>query len=458
MNGKDGTAMAENLQFILQMMDFAWFAAIAIRALSWATLCHGPVWRWRRPGRTAVETLLLAAFITAGQFLIGLVGGYRLNLLPQIVLHGTAGALLLRFCSRCRKKSKAVMWCSMLAGSCTINSISGQCSFLVGEFLSAGAAEGVARTVVLLLMLPLAVYLHSFSLQEYERVPASGLAAILIGDVGIISMTVLEVLWAGADYRITITFLVAYVFILGMVVAAMQSIHDMCTEQNEIVELQAERQRLYSERELARMMADNLDDLRGIRHDLKNQYAYMQILLSQRRYGELEEYFLQSSEHLLPQLGRFIDCGNRTVNTILNMEFAKARKESVAFTHQLVVPPVLPFSEDDLCAALTNLLDNAIEECARLLRAGQTDVSLRLEIYPQKSYLFILCRNTTDRTELARSGRGLRTTKGDDRFHGYGTRIITKVAEKYNGCAEFGLSGGMFVAKLLLDMTVEDRL
>ena len=30
-------------------------------------------------------------------------------------------------------------------------------------------------------------------------------------------------------------------------------------------------------------------------------------------------------------------------------------------------------------------------------------------------------------------GRGLRTTKGDDRLHGYGTRIISKIAEKYNG-------------------------
>ncbi len=450
--------MAENVQFALKIMDFAWFAAIAIRALSWAVLCCGPVWSWRRPVRPAVETLLAAAFIMAGLILLALAGGYRLYLLPQMFLHGAVGALLLRFCSGSQKKSKLVMWCSMLAGSCTIYSIAGQCSFLVGEFLSSGAAEGAVRTVVLLLTLPLAAYLHAFSLQNYEQVPPSGLAAILVGDGCIIAMNVLEVLWAGQDYRITVTFLVAYVFILGMVVAAMQGMNDMCAEQNAIVELQAERQRLYSERELARMMSDNLDDLRGIRHDLKNQYAYMQILLSQRRYGELEEYFRQSSEHLLPQLGQFIDCGNRPVNTILNMEFAKARKEGVAFTHQLVVPPVLPFSEDDLCAVLTNLLDNAVEECARLLRAGRADASLRLEIYPQKSYLFILCRNTTGRTELTRSGRGLRTTKGDDRLHGYGTRIISKVAEKYNGCAEFGLSGGMFVAKLLLDMTVEERL
>ena len=450
--------MEENIQFIQEIIDLAWFLDIAICSLSWVMLCHGPLWRWRRPGQTAAELLLMAAVITGGQLLIILLGGMEFYLLLQILLQGTVGAAELHFCSDCHKKSKLVMWCSMLAGSCAISSIGGQCSYLVGTFLSTGFAEGAIRTAVALLTLPLAVYLHSFNLQEHERVPISGLAAILIGDASIIAMNLLEVLYANTDYRITVTFLVSYIFFLFMVVAATQGIYDMCAEQNEIVELQAERQRLHSERELARMTADNLDDLRSIRHDLKNQYAYMQILLSQQRYGELEEYFRQSSQHLLPQLGQFIDCGNRPVNTVLNMEFAKARKERVAFTHQLVVPPVLPFSEDDLCALLSNLLDNAIEECARLLRAGQRDVSLRLEIYPQKSYLFVLCRNTTSRTELARFGRGLRTTKGDDRLHGYGTRIISKIAEKYNGCAEFTLSGGTFVAKLLLDMTVEERL
>lgn len=450
--------MAENLQFAIKVMDAAWFIEIGVWALSWALLCHGWPWRLQDLGQRAAELLLLAAVTAAGQVAILVFTGTTFFLLLRIVLQGIIGALLLHFRSGCQRKARLVMLCSMLAGSCAISSIGGQCSFLVGQFLAKGFFEGAVRNTVSLLTLPLAVYLHSFSLREYEQVPGSGFAAILIGDTSIIAMNILEVCWANADYRITVTFLVAYIFLLLMVVAAMQGIHDMCVEQDKVVELQAERQRLHSERELTRMTQANLDDLRSIRHDLKNQYSYMQILLSQKRYGELEEYFRHSSENLLPQLRQFIDCGNQAVSTILSMEFAKARKEGVKFTHQLVVPPVLPFGEDDLCAVLTNLLDNAIEECTRLLRMGAADVSLRLEIYPQKSYLFLLCRNTTDRTELVRSGQGLRTTKGDDLLHGHGTRIMAKIAEKYNGCVEFGLSGGAFVTKLMLDMTVEESL
>lgn len=452
--------MEENLQFIFDVIDAAWFATIAIRALSWVLLCRGVTWKHSK--RAAGEFLLLAGAMLVGQLPMMLItlllGQFNLQLLFQILLLGVLGAVFLHLCSDCQAKTKMVMWCSMLAGSFAINSISGQCSFLVGEFLARGAAEAVARLAVCLLTLPLAVYLHSFSRQDYEQVPVSGMAAILIGDASILAMNILEALWAGADYRITITFLVAYVFLLLMVVAAIQCIYDMNNEQSKVMELQAERQRLQGERELARMADDNLEELRGIRHDLKNQYAYMQILLSQQRYGELEEYFQQSVEHLLPQVGQIVECGNRALNVILNMEFAKARKAGVVYTHQLVVPPVLPFSEDDVCAAVTNLLDNAIEECTRLRRTGHKDASLRIEIYPQKSYLFIQCCNTTDRTRLERSNRGLRTTKGDERFHGYGTRIISRIAEKYNGCAEFGLSNGTFVAKVLLDMTVEETL
>lgn len=449
--------MEENLQFVIKVMDAAWFLEIVIWALSWTILCHGWSWRPRRPGRWAAELAILAAATGAGQAAVLLFTGTGLYLLLHIALQGVLGGLLLYFRSECHEKARLVMWCSMLAGGYAINSIAGQCSFLVGQFLAAGFAEGAVRCAVSLLTVPLALYLHSFSFEECEQVPGNGLGAILIGDASIIAMNLLEVYWANQDYRITVTFLVAYLFLLLMILAAMRGMHDMRVEQNEIVELQAERQRLHSERELARMTEDNLEDLRSIRHDLKNQYSYMQILLAQRRYGELEEYFQRSSENLLPQLGQFIDCGNRALNTILNMEFVKARKAEVAFAHQLVVPPVLPFGEDDLCAILTNLLDNAIEECARLRRMGWTDASLWLEIHPQKSYLFVLCRNTTDRTELVRSGQGLRTTKGDERLHGYGTRIVTKIAEKYNGCAEFALSDGVFVAKLLLDMTVEER-
>lgn len=435
---------------IVETLDAAWFIERILLGLAWALLCNGPPRGRRGWGRLLADFAVLS-LILGGCELPAQILFPSLFLIVRTLVNGLAGFAYLYLRSDYYWKSKLVMWSSMFACCCALSSIGGMFSFLTGEFLVRGAMEGVVRCLIATLGIPLALYLHAFNFQKYQSIPFSGMSVILIGDASVLVFVLLEIFWAGADYRITVSFAVAYICILGMTLVAVWAMHDMCAEQADIIALQAESQRLQGERELFRATEATLEDLRCIRHDLKNQYSYMQILLSQKRYGELEAYFQQLTDHLPAQLN-YIDCGNRAVNAILNMEMGKAKKEDVQMEHQLVVPPVLPFAEDDLCALLANLLDNAIEECARLRQEKDLPVSLRLEIYPHRTYLYIMCRNTTDRKQLQRRGTALSTTKADGRLHGYGTRIISKIAEKYNGCAEFGLDSGNFVAKIMIDM------
>ena len=37
-------------------------------------------------------------------------------------------------------------------------------------------------------------------------------------------------------------------------------------------------------------------------------------------------------------------------------------------------------------------------------------------------------------------------------MHGYGTAIITKIAEKYDGVADFSFANGVFTAKVMLSL------
>lgn len=443
--------MAERLDiFLYRVIDAAWFSEILIVVLAWTMLCHGLRWEkgvWLR--RLAQSALL---YIALALMKIGLivVVGWNTRVYGTI-LQGLICALFLIKCSSYRRSTGFLIFCSMYAGVTALLVIAGQMSFLAGDFIGKGAPEAVARCLVYLLMLPLALYLRRFNFDAYEKVPRSGMLLILAGDVSILALHIVESMWAGQDYRITVTLAGGYTCMLVMVIAAIYAMYTMCAEQAEIISLQAERQRLVTERESLKMMESNLEDLRCLRHDLKNQYAYMQILLKEKRYGELDAYFRQVAENLPPQLN-YVDCGNRTMNTILNMEISKARSHQIDVTHQLVVPPVLPFPEDDLCAVVANLMDNAIEECKRLTAQVGKKPTIHLAIYPQKSYLLIVCRNATTRQRLERRGWGLRTTKGDEKLHGYGTKIVAKTAEKYNGCAEYTIDDGCFVAKVMLDM------
>lgn len=435
---------------IIETMDAAWFIQHFLVGFAWALLCNGLPRARRSWGRVLVDFAVLTV-VMGGLELPAQILLPNLFLLVRTLIYALVGIAYLYLRSDYYWKSKLVMWSSMFACCCALSSIGGMLSFLTGEFVASGAMEGAVRCLITALSIPLALYLHAFNFQEYQTIPRSGMSVILIGDGSVFIFALLEIFWAGTDYRITISFAVAYLCILAMTLVAVWAMHDMCAEQADIIALQAESQRLQGERELFRATEATLEDLRCVRHDLKNQYSYMQILLAQKRYSELEAYFRQLTDNLPTQLN-YIDCGNRAVNAILNMELGKAKKEEVQVEHQLVVPPVLPFAEDDLCALLANLLDNAIEECARLRREKNLNSALRLEIYPHRNYLYIMCRNTTDRALLRRQGAALSTTKTDERFHGYGTRIITRIAEKYNGCSEFSLENGCFVAKVMMDM------
>lgn len=439
-------------------IDWVWFLELACLTASWVLLRTGDG-SSAKPARLLVESVLLFAAFAVGSFgamLIRAMLGMVLPVFPFHVLlaaiQGAISLVYLRLCASYQAKTSWLLWAGLFASALSLTAIGGQCSFLAGYFLGGGIQEGIARVLLYFAVPALAIYVRRFKFAEYDVIPNSGFRMLLYGIGCILLLYIVEDAFFGFELSKCLTLLVGYVCMLTMTLGAIRAMYVMCREQAAILELQTEKQRFLAERELSQATEATLENLRSIRHDLKNQYAYMRILLSEGRYEDLKSYFENLAEHLPPQLS-IIDCGNRAVNTILNMEAGKLRTEKIPFEHQLVVPPVLPFREEHLCGIIVNLLDNACEECKRLMASGQENVKVRIEIVPHQSYLLIKCSNTTDRTVLERTRGGIRTSKGDERTHGYGTRIVTKLAAKYNGAADYTLENGMFVAKVLLDIT-----
>ena len=449
--------MLDTLLSIMRMRDFAWILEIALSAAAWVILRRGaPVRPSRR--RIVLEFLiLLFVFSTANILCLALsllIPGHFFAPIWALV-QGLLAYLYLLISPTYLRKTKRLLWLALYTASLCLMSMAGLSSMLVGRFLSAGLAEAVTRFIFYLLIPVVALFLRRFSFDEYRVLPTSGLRMLSFGTVCALVLHLVEALFLMQSDPVTIVLLCSYFCMFTMTCSAIQSMHTLCREQSALLELQTEKQRFEAEREMTRMTEKNLDDLRCIRHDLKNQYSYMQILLLEKRYDELQQYFAKLSENLPVQLN-MIDCGNRTMNTVLNMELTKFKSDQIDFEHQLVVPPVLPFPDEDICAIISNLLDNAADECRRLLKEGRPKVRTRLEIYPHQSYLFIKCSNSSDRTELTHTKGGLHTTKKDEQMHGYGTRIIAKLAEKHNGCADYSLADGQFIAQIMLDMT-EDK-
>ena len=440
--------------YLLRIFDTAHFFELFFLAASWTMLENKPWKSLRDMGKTIAE--LICLFLITFLCDAWLTTHANFYMLLWLIIQGVLSFLYVFLHKRERCIAGFALWCSMYAGSLSLTAIGGQMSLLLYAFSAAGSLQGLVRVIFNALSMLLAVYLNAKRLDNYDHIPTGGLTMILAGDFCLFLIRFLESRWFTVYYSYAILLAAAYLCVLILVLCAVYAVNSICREQARSLDLLAERQRADSEKDLVRLTTKQLDDLRQLRHDINNQYSYMRILLADKRYDELEDYF-QRQDGELAVLAAPLDCGNRCVSIVLNMERQKAESAGVALRTKLVVPPVLPFPDEDLCSLLSNLIDNAIEECVRLgeyfPKFLEQGVSVSINPgNPSSDYLYIEVINPTDRKTLNRRANGIVSTKGDAALHGYGTRIITRIAEKYNGSVLFGASDGIFTARVILDM------
>lgn len=189
------------------------------------------------------------------------------------------------------------------------------------------------------------------------------------------------------------------------------------------------------------------DSLRLVRHELRNHDAYLSTLLKDGDVEAMREFFEKNSAASSGLLD-YISCGNRAVDTVVNAKIALARARGVEVKTMLAVPAELPYATSDLFSLMSNVLDNAIEG-THVSPSPSGPVSI--ELLPRNGYDFIIVSNPCDASRVRRNELGdLVTSKKDDEVHGFGTRVIRSIAEKYDGSAGFDVRDGVFTATIML--------
>lgn len=217
-------------------------------------------------------------------------------------------------------------------------------------------------------------------------------------------------------------------------------------------QLMGERHLMESRYDALRTYRESGERLRMLRHEVKNQYAYIRMLLEQKDYERAEEFFGEMSMRANPTFS-WVSSGNDLVDDIVNLEVSKARSAGVEVSARIAVPSELPYEEIDLCSLFTNLLDNAIEACAALPADSKDEKVVRLSAVADQGTLLVTVSNPAPAAPRI-DERGLpRTTKAERERHGYGTAILQGIAEKYHGVADFSYEDGTFVARVMLALT-----
>ena len=225
---------------------------------------------------------------------------------------------------------------------------------------------------------------------------------------------------------------------------------DQGTQEN--MDLNALRQKAELEKEKYHATRLNYDELRSIRHEIKNHNFYLKALLDEGKIDQAKEYLDRVSAQGTKYLKSF-DSGNYAVDVVMTHELAAAKELGVALNPQILVPHTLPYRDEDLCSLLSNLLDNAMEAAAQ---SGVENPMVDISMLPRQEYLFIRVTNPVNQELPEKRRMTLETTKASHtELHGFGTRIIRRIAERYNGSVKYSMAEGVFTTDVMLEMPEE---
>ena len=185
--------------------------------------------------------------------------------------------------------------------------------------------------------------------------------------------------------------------------------------------------------------------MRGWRHDYHNHIQTLLALEADGHREQLKKYLLSLNDDLT-QVDTVIKTGNVMVDAILNSKLSLIKSHGIVTNVKAKLPGTLSINDVDMCVALGNLMDNALEAC---LRQTEGERFIRVYIGVLKQQLYISVTNSAG--IIRRSGRSyysMKTASG----HGFGLYRIDRIAAKYNGSVNRQSEEGVFATELLLPL------
>lgn len=124
-----------------------------------------------------------------------------------------------------------------------------------------------------------------------------------------------------------------------------------------------------------------------------------------------------------------VKTGNDTLDTLLTEKSIFCEKHDIRLS-TIVDGSKLDFmTVGDLCSLFGNAIENAIEAVAELPKEDRV-ISFQVR---EKNSMLVINVDNYYRGNVDVSGGLPKSTKGDDRYHGFGTRSIRRIARKYGG-------------------------
>lgn len=203
--------------------------------------------------------------------------------------------------------------------------------------------------------------------------------------------------------------------------------------QNEL-KVQAMSMQIQNNTEILEMNTEALK----LKHDMKHLLSHIQYLLDTNKSIEASK---ELGEYIgnLNQLESIFVTRNPAINFVLNSKYKLAKEKGLAFTCKIMSIKEYLMPDVQLVLMLSNLLDNAIENCAEL-----GTVSIEFEEIHQIQRIHV--SNTVSENILLQNPK----LKSNKLNHGYGIESVKSIIKHAQGEILFECDNQHFTAIVLL--------
>lgn len=180
---------------------------------------------------------------------------------------------------------------------------------------------------------------------------------------------------------------------------------------------------------------------RRIRHDILHHVNTIRYLLENGQQQEAAEYarqFLDENQRS-SQLGQ---CDNPVIDAFLYGRVQEAKAQGITVETHIILPVELSVSNTDLVIVFGNLMDNAVEACAKL-----ENPKIELNAHIGRGYLVI-----TESNPAVPEPEGRKQRRIPELERGVGMQILKSVAEKYQGSCMSETGNGNYSVPVFLKL------
>lgn len=151
--------------------------------------------------------------------------------------------------------------------------------------------------------------------------------------------------------------------------------------------------------------------------------------------------------------GKLSHSGNEVVDAILNCKMAEALAMHISFSMDIRLPKELNIASMDICAVLSNQIDNAFEACTKI--SDEKERIVNIVLWQKEDFLFFKVTNSVIDNPFIDGNKLVSTKK--ERGHGIGLLSINHTVEKYEGTLENHCNGNKFVSIAMMQNTTRDE-